>query len=68
MSCLTPRQREAVALLATGRSNDEIAVAMRCSPDTVKKHLTHAALRAGLYGYNRVELAVWFVRHESVAA
>lgn len=68
MSCLTPRQREAVALLATGRSNDEIGAVMRISEDRVKHLLTEAAIRAGFPGCNRVILAVWFDRHENRAA
>lgn len=65
MSCLTPRQREAVALLMAGKSNDEIAAAMRITETTVKKHLLAASERAGLIGLRRVELAVWAARHEA---
>ncbi|MFJ8142865.1 response regulator [Streptomyces sp. NPDC096013] len=39
---LTPREREVVALVAEGRSNDEIASALFLSPLTVRTHVQRA--------------------------
>ncbi|WP_328930827.1 MULTISPECIES: response regulator transcription factor [unclassified Streptomyces] len=39
---LTPREREVVALVAEGRSNDEIAAALFLSPLTVRTHVQRA--------------------------
>ncbi|HTK45714.1 MAG TPA: LuxR C-terminal-related transcriptional regulator [Patescibacteria group bacterium] len=39
---LTDRQAEILALAAMGRSNDEIAVDLSISPNTVRTHLEHA--------------------------
>lgn len=37
---LSPRQREVLALLGAGKSNAEIAEALNCSLNTVKRHVT----------------------------
>ncbi|MGQ9584379.1 MAG: response regulator [Anaerolineae bacterium] len=39
ISCLTPREREVLALLAQGLTNKEIAEALVITPNTVKRHL-----------------------------
>jgi len=39
---LTDRQAEILALVAVGRSNDEIAHDLSISPDTVRTHMEHA--------------------------
>lgn len=39
LECLSPKQREILRLLATGRSNHEIAVAQNVSVETIKTHL-----------------------------
>jgi DNA-binding CsgD family transcriptional regulator len=39
---LTDRERELAAWVATGRSNDEIAVALGVSPATVRTHVSRA--------------------------
>ena len=38
---ITPREREILALIATGRANKEIATAFAVSEDTVKRHVSH---------------------------
>jgi len=39
MECLSPKQREILRLLATGRSNNEIAVVQNVGMETIKTHL-----------------------------
>ncbi|MEO7124370.1 MAG: helix-turn-helix transcriptional regulator [Lacisediminihabitans sp.] len=46
-STLTPREREIVALVATGLSNTAIAGLLFLSPVTVKSHVTHAMGKLG---------------------
>jgi len=41
METLTDREREILVLIASGRSNHEIAVELSISPDTVKSHVKH---------------------------
>ena len=38
---ITPREREILALIATGRANKEIAGLLNVSEDTVKRHVSH---------------------------
>ena len=38
---ITPREREILALIASGRANKEIAAALAVSEDTVKRHVSH---------------------------
>lgn len=45
---LTPRQREVLRLKAKGLGYREIAVALRCSPDTVRSHLSSSYDRLGV--------------------
>jgi DNA-binding NarL/FixJ family response regulator len=52
---LSPRQREIVRLLAKGRSNKEIALALALSPATVKTHVAQAM--ATLSASTRAEAA-----------
>ncbi|MEU7611528.1 response regulator transcription factor [Micromonospora sp. NPDC049204] len=58
---LTGRERDVARLVATGRSNAEIAAELHISVGTVKGHLTGIHARLGTR--NRVEIAVW--AHES---
>ncbi|MFC6707844.1 response regulator [Flexivirga alba] len=44
---LTKREREVVALVATGLSNDEIAAHMVISPMTAKTHVSRAMIKVG---------------------
>jgi len=41
METLTDREREILVLIASGRSNHEIAVGLSIAPDTVKSHVKH---------------------------
>ncbi|MBL9211730.1 MAG: response regulator transcription factor, partial [Opitutaceae bacterium] len=38
---ITPREREILALIASGRANKEIAAVLEVSEDTVKRHVSH---------------------------
>ncbi|WP_067650218.1 response regulator transcription factor [Nocardia harenae] len=58
---LPPRERELVALVGSGLSNEQIARAMHVGVTTVKSYLTAAMARTG--ARNRVQLAVYAVRH-----
>jgi DNA-binding NarL/FixJ family response regulator len=53
---LTEREREMVAWVATGRSNDEIAAALVVSPATVRTHVSRAMLK--LRARDRAQLVV----------
>jgi DNA-binding NarL/FixJ family response regulator len=54
---LTDREREMVAWVATGRSNDEIADALVISPATVRTHVGRAMLKLG--ARDRAQLVVF---------
>ena len=45
---LTPRELEVLRLVATGRSNAEIAVALHLSPETVKTHVSRLLTKLDL--------------------
>ena len=53
---LTDREREMVALVATGMSNAEIAEHLTLSPFTVKTHINHAMTKLG--AHDRAQLVV----------
>lgn len=53
---LTPREREAVALVARGLSNDQIAARMVISPATAKTHVNRAMTK--LHVRDRAQLVV----------
>lgn len=57
---LTPREREMVAWVATGRSNDEIARELVISPDTVRTHVSRAMVK--LHARDRAQLVVFAMR------
>jgi len=56
MEVLTEREREIVALIATGMSNAEIAERLVLSPLTVKTHANHAMTKVG--ARDRAQLVV----------
>ncbi|MFI5892583.1 response regulator [Actinoplanes sp. NPDC051513] len=56
LSALTNREREAVALVAQGLSNDEIAARMTISPTTAKTHVNRAMTK--LHARDRAQLVV----------
>jgi DNA-binding NarL/FixJ family response regulator len=60
LDTLTPREREMVAWVATGRSNDEIAKELVISPDTVRTHVSRAMVK--LNARDRAQLVVFAVR------
>jgi DNA-binding NarL/FixJ family response regulator len=57
---LTERERELVAWVATGRSNQEIGQALFISPATVRTHVGRAMLK--LHARDRAQLVVFAVR------
>jgi DNA-binding NarL/FixJ family response regulator len=56
---LTEREREIVAWVATGRSNDEIAAELVVSPATVRTHVSRAMLK--LRARDRAQLVVFAI-------
>ena len=57
MERLTNREREVVALVAHGLSNDEIAAALVLSPTTAKTHVSRAMTKLG--ARDRAQLVVF---------
>ena len=57
MERLTSREREVVALVAHGLSNDEIAASMVLSPATAKTHVSRAMTKLG--ARDRAQLVVF---------
>ena len=60
LDTLTDREREIVAWVATGRSNDEIARELFLSPDTVRTHVSRAMGK--LRARDRAQLVVFALR------
>jgi DNA-binding NarL/FixJ family response regulator len=58
---LTDRERELVAWVATGRSNEEIARELRISPATVRTHVGRAMLK--LRARDRAQLVVFAIQN-----
>ena len=56
---LSEREREVLKFVAKGLSNKQIAVSMRVSPSTVKRHVENILRR--LHLKNRIEAAVYAV-------
>ena len=65
-SVLTNREREVVALVAHGLSNDEIAERMVLSPMTAKTHVSRAMTKVG--ARDRAQLVVFAYQSGLVAA
>jgi len=59
ISQLTEREREIVAWVATGRSNDEIAAELVVSPATVRTHVSRSMLK--LNARDRAQLVVFAI-------
>ena len=57
---LTDREREIVAWVATGRSNDEIAAELFLSPATIRTHVSRAMVKLG--ARDRAQLVVFAVQ------
>ncbi|MFC4585777.1 response regulator [Sphaerisporangium corydalis] len=60
LDALTARERDIVAWVATGRSNDEIAAELFISPATVRTHVGRAMLK--LRARDRAQLVVFAVQ------
>ena len=56
MTLLTDREREVLALVATGLSNDEIAVELVISPATARTHVSRTMMKLG--ARDRAQLVV----------
>jgi len=56
LAALTEREREVLALVAEGLSNDEIAQRLFLSPQTVKTHVNRAMTKLG--AHDRAQLVV----------
>ena len=59
LNSLTGRELEVLRLLSTGKSNKEIARALRVSPSTVGSHVSQILKKLGVVG--RTEAAVLWV-------
>jgi NarL family two-component system response regulator LiaR len=62
---LTPREREVLALLAAGKTNKEIAVALSISAGTVRLHVSNILSKLG--AGNRTEAAAVALQHGLVS-
>lgn len=60
MGLLTERERDIMAWVATGRSNDEIAAELHLSPATVRTHVGRAMTK--LHARDRAQLVVLAIR------
>lgn len=58
---LTARERETLGLIATGRSNDEIAQEMQISLNSVKSYIRSAYRKTGVQ--SRSQAVLWAVNH-----
>lgn len=56
LAVLTPREREVLALVGDGLSNEEIGAAMFLSPATARTHVSHAMVKLG--ARDRAQLVV----------
>jgi DNA-binding NarL/FixJ family response regulator len=61
---LTPREREIVQLLAEGKSNKEVAVALNLSVKTAETHRSNLMRKLGIHSVS--ELVLYAVRHHIV--
>ena len=63
---LSPREREIVPLLAEGRSNKEVAVALHISVKTAETHRTNLMRKLDLHSVS--ELVRYAIRNKIVEA
>ncbi|WP_295780163.1 response regulator transcription factor [uncultured Microbacterium sp.] len=56
LAMLTEREREVLALVARGRSNDEVAASLYISPHTAKTHVKNTMLKLG--AHDRAQLVI----------
>jgi DNA-binding CsgD family transcriptional regulator len=61
---LTTRERDVLRLLATGRTDREIAAALFVSPRTIQTHVAHIRKKLGVS--SRTEAAALAIRHDLV--
>ncbi len=61
---LTPRERQMVAAIVSGRTNKDIAREFSISKETVKRHLSNTFDKLGVS--NRLELALFALHHQLV--
>ncbi|KAA9144630.1 response regulator transcription factor [Microbacterium lushaniae] len=61
LTALSPREREVVALLATGASNDEIGARLYLTTNTVKTHVKSILGKLGLA--DRIHVVIWAYEH-----
>ena len=60
---LSPRERDVLTHVAQGRTNVQIATALRIAPATAKNHVYRLSSATGL---TRIELAVWAATNPEV--
>ena len=61
---LTPREKEVVFLLLTGKCRKEIARSLNVTENTICQHLKHIYKKVGVS--SKGQAIVFFLRHESV--
>jgi DNA-binding NarL/FixJ family response regulator len=61
MTSLTDREREVLTLIASGRSNREIARELTVAEKTVKTHVSNVLMKLGVQ--DRTQAALYAVRH-----
>ena len=60
---MTPREREVIALIATGKSNKAIATELNVATDTVKSHVRNVMDKLALH--SRLEIAAYAHNQEA---
>jgi DNA-binding CsgD family transcriptional regulator len=61
---ITPRQREVVALIAAGCSNDEVGMRLGISPRTVKAHCDTLRQKLGVRRRRQIPMAFRLITGE----
>lgn len=62
---LTNREKQLIALVATGKANKLIAYDLHLTEGTVKVYMNRLFLKVGVE--NRVQLAVWYLKHPDMS-